>query len=54
MSCPAQGGVYMLTAATTHNQTALVFVFQDSSGIKAAEHADRVAFRELLAGIRFR
>jgi hypothetical protein len=54
MSCPTQGGIYMLAAATTHNQTALVFVFQDSSGITAAEHADRVAFRELLAGIRFR
>jgi hypothetical protein len=54
MSCPTQGGVFMLTAATTHKQSALIFVFEDSSGIKAAQSADRVAFRELLAGIRFR
>ena len=54
MSCPSQGGVFMLTAAATHNQTALVVVFEDSSGVKAAEHADRAVFRALLASIRFR
>jgi len=54
MSCPTQGGVFILTAATTHKQSALVFVFEDSSGIRAAQSADRVAFRGLLAGIRFR
>ena len=54
MSCPSQGGVFMLSAATTHKQTALVFVFEDSSGVKAAEHADHTAFRALLAGIGFR
>jgi hypothetical protein len=54
MSCPSQGGVFMLTAAATHNQTALVFVFQDSSGTVAAEHGDRLAFRALLASLRFR
>ena len=54
MTCPSPGGVFMLTAAATHNQTALVVVFEDSSGVMAAEHADRAAFGELLAGIRFR
>jgi len=54
MTCPAQGGVYMLTAATTHKQTALVFVFEDTSGVTAAQHADRMAFRELLTGVRSR
>jgi hypothetical protein len=54
MSCPSQRGVFMLTAAATHNQTALVFVFEDSSGVTAAEHADRAVFRALLASIRFR
>ena len=54
MSCPSQGGVFMLTAAATHKQTALVFVFEDSSGVKAAEHADRAVFGALLASIRFR
>ena len=54
MSCPSQGGVFMLTAAATHNQTALVLVFEDSSGVRAAEHADRAVFRALLASIRFR
>ena len=54
MTCPAQSGVYMLLAAAAHNQTALVFVFEDSSGVRAAEQADRAAFGELLAGIRFR
>jgi hypothetical protein len=54
MTCPSQGGVYMLTAATTHKQTALVFVFDDTSGVRAAQQADRAAFRELLAGVRFR
>jgi hypothetical protein len=54
MTCPSQGGVFMLAAAAAYNQTALVLVFEDSSGVRAAEHADRAAFRELLAGIRFR
>jgi hypothetical protein len=54
MTCPAQGGVYMLTAATTHKQTAVVFVFEDTSGVTAAQHADRMAFRELLTDVRFR
>jgi hypothetical protein len=54
MTCPSQEGAFMLTAAAAHNQTALVVVFEDSSGVTAAEHADRAAFRELLAGIRFR
>lgn len=54
MTCPAQGGVYMLTAATTHKQQAVVFVFEDTSGVRAAQQADRVAFRELLTGVRFR
>jgi hypothetical protein len=54
MTCPSQGGVFMLTAAATYNQTTLVLVFEDSSGVRGAEQADRVAFRELLAGIRFR
>jgi hypothetical protein len=54
MTCPSQGGVYMLTAATTHKQTAVVFVFEDTSGVRAAQQADRVAFRALLAGVRFR
>jgi hypothetical protein len=54
MTCPAQGGVYILTAATTHKQTAVVFVFEDTSGVRAAQHADRVTFRELLTGVRFR
>ena len=53
MTCPSQGGVYMLTAATTHKQTALVFVFEDISGVRAAQQADRAAFRELLTGVRF-
>lgn len=53
MTCPSQGGVYMLTAATTHKQTALVFVFEDTSGVRAAQQADRAAFRELLTGVRF-
>ena len=53
MTFPSQGGVYMLTAATMHKQTAVVFVFQDTSGIRAAQQADRVAFRALLAGVRF-
>ena len=54
MTCPSQGGAFMLAAAAAHNQTALVLVFEDSSGVRAAEQADRVAFRALLAGIRFR
>ena len=54
MTCPSQGGVYMLTAATTHKQTAVVFVFEDTSGVRAAQQADRVAFLKLLAGVRFR
>jgi hypothetical protein len=54
MICPSQGGVYMLTAATTHKPTAVVFVFEDTSGVWAAQQADRVAFRELLTGVRFR
>ena len=52
MRCPAQGGALMLTAATTHHHTALVFIFEDSSGMMAAGQADSVAFREFLAGIR--
>jgi hypothetical protein len=54
MTCPSLGGVYMLTAATRHKQTAVVFVFEDTSGVRAAQQADRVAFRALLAGVRFR
>ena len=54
MTCPSPGGDYLLTAATTHNQTALVFVFDDTSGVRAAQQADRAAFRALLAGVRFR
>jgi hypothetical protein len=54
MTCPSQGGVHMLTAATTHKQTAVVFVFEDTSGVRATQQADRVAFRELLTGVRFR
>ena len=54
MTCPSQGGVYMLTVATTHKQTAVVFVFEDTSGVRATQQADRGAFRELLAGVRFR
>ena len=52
MRCPAQGGALMLTAVTTHHHTALVFIFEDSSGMMAAGQADSVAFREFLAGIR--
>ena len=44
----------MLTAATTHKQTTLVFVFDDTSGVRAAQQADRAAFRELVTGVRFR
>lgn len=54
MHCPAQGGLLMLTAVTTHGQTTLVITFEDSSGISSAEQADRAAFREFLAGIRLR
>jgi hypothetical protein len=54
MTCPSQGGIYMLTEATTHKQTALVFVFEDTSGVRAAQQADRAAFRALLSGVRFR
>lgn len=54
MRCPAQGGVLMLTAVTTRGQSALVVMFEDSSGISSAERADRAAFREFLAGIRLR
>ena len=54
MRCPAQGGALMLTAVTTHSQTDLVFMFEDSSGVIAGTQADRVAFREFLAGIRIR
>jgi hypothetical protein len=54
MRCPARGGVLMLTAVTTGGQSALVVTFEDSSGISAAERADRAAFREFLAGIRLR
>jgi hypothetical protein len=54
MTCPAQGGIYMLTAANTHKLTAVVFVFEDTSGARAAQHADRVAFRKVLTGVRFR
>ena len=54
MTCPSQGGVFMLTAATTHKQTAVVFAFEDTSGVRATQQADRVAFRELLTGVRFR
>ena len=54
MRCPAQGGVLMLAAVTTRGQSALVVTFEDSSGISAAERADRAAFREFLAGIRLR
>jgi len=43
----------VLTAITTHKRTTLVLAFQDSRGGKAAEHADCVAFREFLVGIRF-
>jgi hypothetical protein len=32
----------------------VVFVFEDTSGVRAAQQADRVAFRELLTGVRFR
>jgi len=52
--CPARGGVLMLTAFTTGGQSTLVVTFEDSSGISAAERADRAAFREFLAGIRLR
>ena len=54
MTCPSPGGAFMLTAAAAHNQTALVLVFEDSSGVTAAEHADRAVFLALLASIRFR
>jgi hypothetical protein len=54
MHCPAQGGLLMLTAVTTHGQTTLVITFEDSSGISSAEQVDRAAFREFLAGIRLR
>jgi hypothetical protein len=53
MHCPPQGGVLVLMAITTHNETALVFAFQDPSGAANAEHSDRAAFREFLAGIQF-
>lgn len=53
MHCPPQGGVLVLMAVTTHHKTALVFAFQDPSGAASAERADRAAFREFLAGIRF-
>ena len=52
MRCPAQGGALMLTAVTTHHHTALVFIFEDSSGMMAAGQDDSVAFRVFLAGIR--
>ena len=52
MRCPARGGVLMLTALTTGDRSALVVMFEDVSGIVSAERPDRVAFRELLAGIR--
>ena len=52
MRCPARGGVLMLTALTTSGRSALVVMFEDVSGIVSAERPDRVAFRELLAGIR--
>ena len=54
MRCPPRGGVLMLTAVTTRGQSALVVTFEDSSGMSAAERADRAAFREFLAGIRLR
>ena len=54
MRCPARGGVLMLTAVTTRGQSALVVTFEDSSGMSAAERADRAAFREFLNGIRLR
>ena len=53
MTCPSQGGVYLLTAATMHKQTAVMFVFEDTSGVRAAQQADRVTFRALLAAVRF-
>lgn len=31
----------------------MVSAFEDSSGAKAAEHADRAAFTQYLASIRF-
>jgi hypothetical protein len=54
MHCPAPSDLLVLNAITVHDQTGYVFVFEDPSGGKAAaEHADRLAFRKFLAGIRF-
>ena len=53
--CSGRGPRLQLPAQRlTHNQTALVVVFEDSSGVTAAEHADRAVFLALLASIRFR
>jgi hypothetical protein len=55
MHCPASSGLLVLNAITVHDKTGYVFVFEDPSagGTAAAEHADRLAFRKFLAGIRF-
>ena len=52
MRCPAHGGALMLTAVTARGRSTVVIMFEDVSGIVSAERPDRVAFRELLAGIR--
>jgi hypothetical protein len=54
MTCPSQGGAFILAAARPLKQTNVAFVLEDTSGLRASQQADLVAFRELLTGVRFR
>jgi hypothetical protein len=54
MHCPVPSDLLVLNAITVHDKTGYVFVFEDpSDGTAAAEHAGRLAFRKVLASIRF-
>ena len=50
--CPPGSGFLVELAVTIHDGTAYVFASQNSSGT-GSQSADRAAFRNFLAGIRF-
>ena len=53
MQCPPGSGFLVETAVTIHDGTAFVFASQNPSGAAADHRADRAAFRNFLASIRF-
>jgi hypothetical protein len=53
MTCPAGSGFLVEIAVTVHHGTGFVFPSQHQPGTPVHYSADRAAFRNFLAGIRF-